>query len=56
MQRQVQERTQNLNFTGDKFEDLQDQSSGLAQDVNKFINDQKKKAALGFVKGKFGFG
>ena len=55
MQRTVQERTQTLGLTGDKFEELQDNSSGLAEDVNKFISNTKKNIVLGGLKSKFGF-
>lgn len=54
MQRTMQERTQSLGLTGDKFDDLQDNSSGLADDVGKFVSKQKKKAVLGAIGSKFG--
>lgn len=50
MQRQVQERTQNLSFAGDNMDRLEETSSGWANDVNKYVQNQKKKAVLG---GKF---
>lgn len=47
MQRQVQERTANLGITGDSIDKLEDNSSGWANDVNKFVGKQKKKAVMG---------
>ena len=49
-QRQVQERTENLGITGESMNRLEDNSSGFAEDMNKFISKQKKKAVM----GKFG--
>ena len=42
MQRTVQERTQTLGLAGDKFDELQDNSSGLAEDMSKFIDRQRR--------------
>ncbi len=50
MQRQVQERTASLGIMGDSIEKLEDNSSSWANDVNKFVSKQKKKAVMG---GKF---
>lgn len=47
MQRQVTERTQNLNIAGDQMDRLEENSSNWARDVNKFVQTQKKKAVLG---------
>ena len=47
MQRQVQERTENLGLMGDNMDRLEDNSQGFAEDVNKFISSQKKKAVMG---------
>jgi hypothetical protein len=47
MQRQVQERTQNLNMAGDSMDRLEENSSNWARDVNKFVQTQKRKAVLG---------
>ncbi|DAA78340.1 TPA_exp: Uncharacterized protein A8136_4316 [Trichophyton benhamiae CBS 112371] len=55
MQRQMQERTENLNIMGDSMDRLGENSSGLADDVNKFVRNQKKKAVLGALGSKFGF-
>ncbi|KAL8691682.1 MAG: hypothetical protein Q9218_003157 [Villophora microphyllina] len=55
MQRQVQERTQNLNIMGDSMDKMEESSSNWAGDVNKFVSKQKKKAVMGFVGSKLGF-
>ncbi|EAU35077.1 conserved hypothetical protein [Aspergillus terreus NIH2624] len=55
MQRQVQERTQNLNMAGDSMDRLEENSSNWARDVNKFVQTQKRKAVLGALGSKFGF-
>lgn len=47
MQRQVQERTENLGIMGDSMDKLEDNSSGWANDVNKYVGKQKKKAVMG---------
>lgn len=47
MQRQVQERTESLGIMGDSMEKLEDNSSGWANDVNKYVGKQKKKAVMG---------
>ena len=47
MQRQVQERTENLGIMGDSMDKLEDNSSGWANDVNKYVGSQKKKAVMG---------
>ena len=47
MQRQVTERTEKLNFMGDSMNQLEEQSSSWAEDVNKFVGQQKKKAVMG---------
>ena len=47
MQRQVQERTEKLNIMGDSFDKLEENSSSFADDVNKFVGQQKKKAVMG---------
>ncbi len=46
MQRQVQERTENLNIMGDSMDRLEDTSSAYANDVNKYVGKQKKKAVM----------
>ncbi|PGH18117.1 hypothetical protein AJ79_00745 [Helicocarpus griseus UAMH5409] len=55
MQRQVQQRTENLNLMGDSMDRLEERSSGWADDVNKYVKNQKKKAVLGALGSKFGF-
>ncbi|OAX82388.1 hypothetical protein ACJ72_03261 [Emergomyces africanus] len=55
MQRQVQQRTENLNIMGDSIDRLQESSSGWADDVNEYVKNQKKKAVLGAIGSKFGF-
>ena len=47
MQRQIQERTENLGLAGDNMEKLEDNSAGFADDVNKYVSSQKKKAVMG---------
>jgi hypothetical protein len=47
MQRQVQERTERLGIMGDSMERLEENSSGWANDVGKFVQTQKRKAVLG---------
>ena len=47
MQRQIQERTENLGLAGDSMDKLEDNSQGWADDVNKFVKDQKKAALKG---------
>ena len=47
MQRQIQERTDNLGLTGDSMDRLEGNSQGFSSDVNKFIKDQKKAAVKG---------
>lgn len=47
MQRQIQERTENLGILGDNMQNLEDNSAGWASDVNKFVSQQKKSAITG---------
>ena len=47
MQRQVQERTERLNIMGDSMDRLEEQSSNWADDVGKFVSQQKRKAVMG---------
>lgn len=47
MQRQVQERTERLNIMGDSMDKLEEASSGWADDVGKFISQQKRNAVKG---------
>ncbi|BDD57006.1 hypothetical protein MPDQ_007738 [Monascus purpureus] len=55
LQRQVQERTERLGFTGDTMDRLEENSSNFANDVDKFISAQKRKMALGLIGSKLGF-
>ncbi|KAK3066580.1 hypothetical protein LTS18_001627 [Coniosporium uncinatum] len=54
MQRQIQERTENLGIMGQSVDRLEDNSAGWADDVSKFVNRQKKNMVMGVVKSKFG--
>lgn len=47
MQRQLQERTERLSIMGDSMDRLEESSSNWASDVNKYIQSQKRKMALG---------
>lgn len=47
MQRQMQERTQNLNIMSDSMDKVEENSSTWADDVNKYVSKQKKKAVMG---------
>jgi syntaxin-binding protein 5 len=47
MSRQVQERTERLGIVGDSMDRLEENSSGFANDVSKYVQQQKKKAVLG---------
>jgi syntaxin-binding protein 5 len=53
--RTLNERTEKLGLVGDSMEGLSNNSKGWAEDVNKFVNKQKRGFVLGAVKGKFGF-
>lgn len=50
MSRQVQERTERLGLVGDSMDRLEENSSNFANDVGKFVQQQKRKAVFG---GKF---
>lgn len=51
--RQLNERTEKLNIMGDNVQGLQEQSSGWADDVSKFVGKQKRNVVLGGLKSKF---
>lgn len=53
-QRQLNERTEKLGIMGDSMDNLQKNSSGFADDVNKFVSKQKRNLVMGAVKGKLG--
>lgn len=52
--RQFNERTEKLNAVGDSMDNLSANSAGWADDVNKFVNKQKRGLVTGLVKSKFG--
>ncbi|KAI9652454.1 MAG: hypothetical protein M1831_006797 [Alyxoria varia] len=54
MQRQVTERTEKLGFASESTEKARSNSSGFADDVNKFVSKQKRGLVTGLVKSKFG--
>lgn len=47
MSRSIQERTEKLNLVGDSMDKLGETSASFADDVGKYVNQQKKKAILG---------
>lgn len=51
--RQLNERAEKLNIVGDSMEQLQNQSQGWAEDVNKFVSQQKRNLVFGSIKSKF---
>ena len=55
MQRQVQERTERLGIATDSMDRLEENSSGWADDVSKFVQKQKRQVVLGAIGSKFGF-
>jgi syntaxin-binding protein 5 len=54
MQRQMQERTQNMNLLGDSVNNLEETSAKWADDASKYVSKTKKNLVMGAVKGKFG--
>lgn len=46
------QRTQNLNIMGDSMDRLEENASGWAEDVNKFVAQQKRKMVIDVVKSK----
>lgn len=55
MQRQIQERTENLGFASDSMDRAADSTSDFSESVSKFVAKQKRQAAMGFIGSKFGF-
>ncbi|KIY02561.1 uncharacterized protein Z520_01026 [Fonsecaea multimorphosa CBS 102226] len=55
MQRQLQERTENLGLAGDSLDRAAESSSSWSDGVDKFVAKQKRAAALGFIGSKLGF-
>lgn len=47
MQRQVTDRTQQLGASSDHMDRLEESSSNWARDVNKYVQNQKRKAVFG---------
>ncbi|KAF2459377.1 lethal giant larvae like, C-terminal-domain-containing protein [Lineolata rhizophorae] len=54
MQRAINERTEKLGIVGDNMDRLQENSNSWADDVNKFVNKQKRGFVMGAMKSKFG--
>lgn len=52
--RQLNERTEKLNLAGDNMNNLERNSAGWADDVNKFVSKQKRGFVMGAMKSKFG--
>jgi len=51
--RQLAERTDKLNIVDDTMDSLTKGSQGLADEMSKFVKQQKKNMLLGGIKGKF---
>jgi syntaxin-binding protein 5 len=51
----MNERTERLNIVGDSMDNLSQNSSAWANDVNKFVGKQKRGLVMGAMKSKFGF-
>ncbi|CAK7208937.1 Lethal(2) giant larvae sro7 [Sporothrix curviconia] len=51
--RQLNQRTEKLNFMSESLDSLQEQSQGWADDVNKFVSRQKRGLMMGAVKSQF---
>ena len=54
MQRQINERTEQLGLTGDSMDRTAEDSKGFSDEVSKYIAKQKRQVALGFIGSKFG--
>jgi syntaxin-binding protein 5 len=54
MQRQIQERTENLGTLSDGVSKLEDASQTWATEASKFVQRQKRNLVMGAVKGKLG--
>ena len=52
MQRQIQERTENLGLAGDSMDRTAEASASWSDDVSKFVAKQKRQAALGLIGSK----
>jgi len=53
MQRQMNERMQNINNLGENMASLENNSAGWSDDVSKFVSKQKRGLVMGAIKGKF---
>ncbi|EFX00770.1 snare-dependent exocytosis protein [Grosmannia clavigera kw1407] len=53
LSRQFNERTEKLTFVSDGMDNLQEQSQGWADDVSKYVSNQKRSLVMGAVKSKF---
>lgn len=53
MARNMRERTEKLSFTTDTMDRLEESSASFADDVSKYVSQQKKKAILGGITGKW---
>lgn len=53
--RNLNERTEKLGMVGDNMDHLSSNSKGWADDVNKFVNKQKRGLVTSALKSKFGF-
>ncbi|TVY26240.1 Lethal(2) giant larvae SRO77-like protein [Lachnellula hyalina] len=53
MTRQLNERTEKLNIMGDGMDRMQENSSGWAEDVSKYVSKQKRNMVLGAITGKY---
>ncbi|SPO05232.1 related to SRO77 - polarized exocytosis by regulating SNARE function [Cephalotrichum gorgonifer] len=51
--RQLNERTEKLNIMGDSMDQLQNQTQGWADDVDRVVRQQKRNMLIGGIKGKF---
>ncbi|CAK7201931.1 Lethal(2) giant larvae sro7 [Sporothrix eucalyptigena] len=51
--RQINQRAEKMNFMSDSLDSLQEQSQGWADDVNRFVSQQKRNLVMGAVKSKF---
>ena len=51
--RQLNQRTENLNFMSESMDNLQESSQGWADDVSKYVSRQKRGLVMGAVKSKF---
>jgi len=51
LSRQITERTEKLNIMGDSVNNLQQSSSGWADDVGKYVKKQQRSLLLGGLKG-----